>query len=64
MIFRIGPRTAFSSWQSARTWRMRAEEIRNLANEMREAEPKAIMLRIADDFEKLAVWSEHNAQQG
>jgi hypothetical protein len=39
-------------------WRMRAEEIRILASEMKEAEPKPIMLRIADDYEKLAAWAE------
>jgi hypothetical protein len=43
---------------AARTWRMRAKEIRALADEMREPEPKAIMLRIAEDYEKLAAWAE------
>ncbi len=33
---------------------MRAEEIRAQAEEMKEAEPKATMLRIATDYEKLA----------
>ena len=47
-----------SSWHSARTWRMRAKEIRTLASEMKEAEPKEIMLRIAEDYEKLAAWAE------
>jgi len=58
MIFSIGPRMAAPLWQSARVWRMRAEEIRTLADEMKEPEPKAIMLRIAEDYEKLAVWAE------
>jgi hypothetical protein len=41
VIFNVGPRMASPSWHSARTWRMRAKEIRTLASEMKEAEPKA-----------------------
>jgi hypothetical protein len=58
VIFNVGSRVTSTSWHSTRTWRMRAEEIRFLAGEMKEAEPKAIMLRIAEDYEKLAAWAE------
>jgi hypothetical protein len=49
---------AITSWHNAHTWRMRAEETRALAGKMKEAEPKAIMLRIADDYERLVAWAE------
>jgi hypothetical protein len=42
----------------AQNMRMRAEEIRALAEEMHDDEPKAIMLRIASDYEKLVEWAE------
>ena len=49
-----------ATWHDARIWRMRAEETRGLADDMQETEPKAIMLRIAADYEKLAQWAEKN----
>jgi hypothetical protein len=45
----------------ARNMRMRAEEIRALAEEMHD-EPKAIMLRIASDYEKLVEWAEKGSE--
>ena len=51
-----------SSWfRLARECRMRAAETRAHADEMKEAEPKAIMLRIATDYEELAEWAEKNS---
>ena len=58
MIFSVGPRMASLPSHSPRFWRMRAEEIRALADEMKEDEPKAIMRRIAEDYKKLAEWVE------
>jgi hypothetical protein len=50
-----------ASWfAAARDWRMRVEEICALAEQMKETEPKIIMLRIAADYRRLAEWAEKN----
>jgi len=35
-------------------WRFRAEEARSLAEEMKHAETKAVMQRVAEDYERIA----------
>jgi hypothetical protein len=45
------------SWR--KYWRVRAEETRTIAEEMNDDEPKAIMLRIASDYDKLVEWAEN-----
>ena len=35
-------------------WRFRAEEARTIADNLKHGEPKAIMLRIAEDYERIA----------
>jgi len=49
-------------WDNPRQWRMRAEEIRSLSEDMRDANAKAIMLRIAADYDRLAEGAESRAE--
>jgi len=53
--------TSSSHYGDARIWRMRAEEARRHADELKGFEPRAIMLRIAVEYEKLAEWAEKNS---
>jgi hypothetical protein len=43
-------------------WRFRAEEVRTIADDMKGGEPKAIMLRIAEDYERIAKLVEQQAR--
>ena len=43
-------------------WRLRAEEVRTIADDMKHGEPKAIMLRIAEDYERIAKLVEQQAR--
>ena len=43
-----------SNLQNPEFWRYRAEEVRTLADEMKHAETKKIMARIAEDYERVA----------
>ena len=50
------------SLADAEHWRNRAEEARTKADELMDAEARATMLQIAEDYIRLAEWAEARAK--
>jgi DNA-binding ferritin-like protein len=44
-------------------WRNRAEEARTLAEQMRDPQTKALMLGVAESYEKIAKWAAGSAHE-
>jgi hypothetical protein len=53
----VAGRVPTSLLDDAEYWRKRAEEARTLAEQMENTETKALMLGIADSYEKIAKWT-------
>jgi len=47
--------------QSAAYWRLRAEELRTIADDAHDPRAKAIMMRIAADYDRLAQYADDSA---
>jgi len=50
-------------FNNAEHWRSRAEEARAVATQMTDPYTKAVMLQIAQDYEKLAAQAEQRAEK-
>jgi hypothetical protein len=50
--------TTVSLLEDAQYWHDRAEEIRILAEDMHQVEPRRVMLSIAESYDELARWAE------
>jgi hypothetical protein len=55
---RIGDLDGGSVINNAKHWRMRSEEIRTLVDDAQDPGVKAMMLRIAADYDRLAKWAD------
>ena len=53
-----------STFDDARQWRDRAEEMRMVAEGMRSEQNKKIALQLAADYDRLAVHAERRARHG
>ncbi len=49
--------------ENADHWRKRAQELRHLAGIMTRAKPKAMVLRLAEDYERLAMRAAARAKE-
>jgi len=51
-----------NKFEDPQFWRVRAEEVRSVADEMKPGEPRAIMFRIAASYERIAKFVEYQAR--
>jgi hypothetical protein len=64
VVSAAGARMPTSFINNPQHWRDRAEEMRTLAQSVKDEASKQTMLRIADDYDRLAFRAEHRAAGG